>query len=321
MLANLINSLLIYKDAVSSDNPQLRVVDWTRKQLQILLKSATSKSSVLYPGETQTLFDGTRTNPLDGTSVLTLSLFDSGSSLYRITVTSGTSGFRTARLVSGIDACTVTVNNSAAATFTFTAATLTGVVVGDTMRIRGQLLNDTAPYAFNPLNAGLWKIIGISGNAVTVIRFPCKSFSAAPEVVAHAAADVIFYSAAGIQAGDKMSIEGTFSVMTQRIYEVKDATPTTIDFVSAMPLPLETVTYIPSTITFYVSSKKLIYIETDQESVVRVNNDVTDNNKVTPFASGDSALVGFYQKVGDTYKIAVVNKSVNTMAVQYILGE
>jgi hypothetical protein len=101
-----------------------------------------------------------------------------------------------------------------------------------------------------------------------------------------------------------------------------DATPTTIDFVSATPLPLETlVAYVSGTITVFVSSKKLISIEVDQECVVRFNADASDNNRVTPIAAGNSSLVGFLSKWGDSYSCEIVNKSLNACNVKFFTAE
>jgi hypothetical protein len=103
---------------------------------------------------------------------------------------------------------------------------------------------------------------------------------------------------------------------------VRDVTPTTIDFVSTQPLPEEnTLTYIPDTIVFYLNSKRIVYIEADQDIVVRFNSDTSDNNRVTPIIPGDACLLGYIHKCGNTYKCTIVNKSVNTVNVKHILAE
>lgn len=320
---NIITQLLAYNDAIGqTDNPMQRAVDWTRKIHALEVKKPTSDAICIPPGESATIFDGSRVNPMDGTSILKLSLVSAPESIYRMEVTAGTSGFRTARAPTGIVACNVVLNNNTIAEFDFVGATLTGVVVGDVMRINGALNFDTGPYAFNPLNAGNWKVIAISGTKVQAVRPTGEDFIGVTENVATATADVRFYSSAGLQVGDKIDIAGTFSQASQRTYTIRDVTPTTLDFVSATPLPSESaLTYIPTTIVFYLHSKKLVYIEADQEVAVRFNADSSDNNRVTPIKPGDVCLLGYIHKWGDTYKCVIVNKSINVVNVKHILAE
>lgn len=324
-ILNIITQLLSYADPCVTDNPQLRNIDWTRKISGVVIDKPESDVESLAPGESLTVFDGTRSTQLaDTTSVLQIALAASGQSRYRVTVTSGPAGFRTARAVSGITGAMVTVNNNATASFAFSGATLTGVVVGDIMRISGLVLFDSGSFAFSPSNAGLWKVISVSGSTVQAVRLAGQSFNGVSETVATATNDVQFYSSAGVQVGDTVLVTGTFAEPTQRAYEVQDVTPTSFDIVSVLPLPLESgLAYTDGTITFYPSCKKLVYIEVDQEAVVRFNDDVSDNNRLVPVLVGtqQQGAPGFLHKYGDTYRIVVVNKSINTMQVRYFLAE
>lgn len=322
-ILNVITQILSYADPCATDNPQLRSIDWTRRFNGISAKKPESDSQQLAPGESFTVFDGSRSTSLAaGTSVLKIELINASQSRYRMTVTSGPAGFRAARAVSGITGCVVAVNNNSVASFAFAGATLTGVVVGDTMRVKGAATYDVSPYAFAAANAGLWRIIGVSGTTVQAVRLPGQAFSGTNQTVASATADVEFYSAAGVQAGDTMLVSGTFAQPSQRAYSVADVTPTTIDFVSTMPIPTETgLTYVADSITFYMNAKKLVYIEVDQEAVVRFNEDASDSNRVSPVVSGAAPSVGYLHKYGDSYRIVVVNKSINTMNVKFFLAE
>jgi len=283
-IANIINSILAYEESKgTTNNPKKRNVDWTRSIENISINNPKSNAHTLAPDEIITLFDGTRVNPLDGTSVLDLALVDADESRYRISVTSGTSGFRTARSVSAIGAVEVTVNNGVTATFDFTGATVTAVQVGDIMRIKSTQLKDTSPFIFNALNGGLWIVIGIVGTKVTVMRETGCDFEGIAESVTGASGDVEFYAPDGIRTGDRMQIDGTFSIATQRTYEVLDSTPTQIDFISTIPLPEETgLSYVPSSIVFYSDAKTLLYIEADQEAGIRINEETTDRLKIIP---------------------------------------
>jgi hypothetical protein len=319
---NVTTQLLAYSDPTLTDNPQLKSIDWTRRLFQIAVSNPMSDAKTLYPGESFQIFDGTRTTTLDGTSVLEIKLLSNTANRYRIKVTSGNSGFRTGRLVFSINNVTVQINNNAIANFDFTGANISNVQVGDTMRISGQLMYDSGPFVFNPLNAGIWKVIGINGTVVQAVRPTGESFSAANESVTGASSQVSFYSSSGVQVGDKVSINDTFSTVSRRSYEVLDVTPDSFDFVSGISIPEESgLTYIPGSLVFYSDSKKLVYIEVDQDAVVRFNDDSSDNNKVTPISAGNQNLIGYLHKFGDSYKVTVINRSINTMNVKFFTCE
>jgi hypothetical protein len=89
-----------------------------------------------------------------------------------------------------------------------------------------------------------------------------------------------------------------------------------------MPLPAEAgLTYVLGTIAFYISAKRYIYLESNQDATLRFNSDTSDNVKINPIAAGDANLVAVFSKIGDTYKLVIVNKSVNTANVRFVLGE
>lgn len=322
-ILNLITQLLAYSDPSVTDNPHQRAFDHTRRLQSIPIKNPYGNAVSIAPGGSFTIFDGTTATGLNGSSVISLQLLSAPDSIYRLLITSGPSGFKTARAPTGLGACVVTINNNAVAQFDFTAATLTGVVAGDIMRVKGAALYDTGSFAFNPINAGLWKIIAVSGTKVSAVRLVGEPFAGLAESVASGAdTDVQFYADDGIQKGDKFDVTETLSVVSRRTYEVLDASPTTIDFVSAIPLPLESaLTYIADSITFYKSSKKLIYIEVDQDAVVRFNDDTSDTNRLTPIEPSNKDLPGFLNKWGDTYRCTIVNKSISQMNVKFFMGE
>lgn len=320
---NVINQLLAYEDDVgSTNNPNKRAFDWTRQLANININNPSSDKKLIPPGGSFTIFDGYRTTDLDGTSILGISLLSSSDSVYELAVSAGPSGFRTARAVSGISGAAVTVNNNSVATFVFAAATLTAVQVGDTMRIKGAALYDDGPFAFNAANAGDWTVIAVSGTSVQVVRPLGEDFVGVNESPSAVSGDVQFYSADGVQAGDKLAISGVFSFATQRTYVVTDVTPSTIQFVSSMPLPEESgLTNVPGNVVVYTASKRLVYLEVDQDSVIRFNTDVSDNTKVSPIVPGDTKNVGYMHKWGESYKCVVVNKSISPLNLRFLLGE
>lgn len=321
-IINITTQLLAYSDPTLTDNPQLKTIDWTRRLFQVSISNPMSDSKTLYPGESFEIFDGTRSTLLNTSSDMSINLLSNSTNRYRLKVTSGPSGFRTARSVSGINNVSVQVNNNAIAEFTFTGASLASVQAGDIMRVSGQLLFDIGPFAFNPLNAGLWKVIAASNTVVQAVRLTGEDFSAVNETVTNASGQVLFYSSSGVQKGDKVSINDSFSTVSRRVYEILDVTPDSFDFVSGISLPEETgINYSADSLVFYSGAKKLVYLEVDQEAIVRFNDDSSDNNKITPVSAGNQSLVGFLHKFGDSYKITIINKSINSMNVKFFTCE
>jgi hypothetical protein len=322
-ILNVINHLLCYSDGIVTDNPHQRAIDHRLRLDSIAVKNPYGSTKTLAPGETFQLFANAISVGLNGTSVLNLSMVNAEDSTYRLAIASGSGAFRTAKAVSGLSTCAVTINNSAVAVFNFAGATLSSVAVGDIMRIKGQDTNDTGPFAFNPINAGTWKVIGVSGTAISAIREVGSPFTGVQETIATSvASDVIFYADDLIRKGMKFQVAGTFSQVTWRTFEVSSATPTFVEFTSTEAIPEETgLTYIPSSIVFYTGVKKLVYVEADQECAVRFNGATDDSNRITPIKSGDRYLKGFINKMGDSFSCEVVNKSINGCVVKFFTVE
>ena len=218
--------------------------------------------------------------------------------------------------------CSVTINNASVAVFNFSGATLTGVVVGDILRISGLLTNDPGPYAFNPLNAGFWSIIGVNGTALSCIRLTGQPFSGVTENVAVGASDVQIFATDGLQPGYKFALTGTFSEVSQRTYEVLQVTPTMIDFVSAIQLPLESgLTYVPSTFVAYSEAKRFVAVEVDQDAAIQFNGDMSSNVTINPIKPGSKDLPGVFLKWGNAYSCTIVNQSINPLKVKFWTGE
>lgn len=321
-ILNCISQILAYRgiDGVT-DNPSQRSYDWTRKLYSLSISNPKSDGLTIPAGASATIFDGTRPNPLDGTSVLSVSLLVGSPSIYRLKVTAGTSGFKTKRTIT-VTNCIVAINNNAVATFDFPGGTIASVQVGDILRINGAQGYDTGPYAFNPLNAGSWVIIGKSGTKLTAQRPVGQAFQAVAETVASAPADIMIYAQDGVQDGDKLDITAVLSSASQRTYTVKSATPDFIDFVSTIAIPNESaLAYTSGAITFYTDLKKFVAIEVNQESVIRFNDDTGNSNRVNPIVPGDALKIGYMHKWGDTYKCVVVNRSVNPLDVRFFTAE
>jgi len=321
-IMNIINQLLAYSDNTgTTDNPQKRDFDWSRKFHSISVQNPAHDRVQIPSGVSEVLFDGiTPTDLADGISEMQIEAVRD--SVYRLSVTSGPSGFRTARVLTGLTDCDVTINNNSVATFKFTGAT-TDAVVGDIMHIAGSCSFDAAPYSFSSLNSGNWNIIAVSGDTIQAVRPVGQPFSGVTESVTTIPADqVSMYSSAGIQTGDKFEISDGFSLASHRVYEVVDARPEEILFSSVVAIPEESgVTFNTGDVVFYSNAKKIIYIESDQNIIVQFNNDISDLNKISPFEVGNPDLVGFLHQTGVIYKTVIINKSVNVANVRFFTAE
>lgn len=321
-ILNLINQILCYSDPGVTDNPHERAFDHRRRYESISVKNPSGDSRKLAPGESFSVFQNAVATGLSGASVVQIALVNSEKSVYRLS-SSGSDIFRTSRAPTGLAACAVTINNQSVAVFDFTGATLTGVLVGDIMRIKGANVYDAGPYLFNPINSGIWKVIGISGTKISAVREVGKAFEAVAESVAGpVASDVQFYADDKVRPGMQFQVSGTFSQVTQRVFEVQNSTPDSIDFVSTAAIPEETgLTYVSGSVVFYTGIKRMIYVEADQECSIRFNGQTDDNNLITPIQGGDQVLRGSFMKWGDTYSCTVVNRSVNTCSIKFFTVE
>lgn len=324
-ILNITTQILSYSDNVgNTDNPAQRNYDWGRRLMGLVVSDPTHKTVKVAPGATMTVFNSVAsTNIATGD---TLDLEYIGDSVYALHIDSGTGSFRTARAVTGIVAgpATVQIFNNALARYTFDlAAALTGVVPGDIMRIASLNTYSDGPFGFNDINAGLWYVLAVNGTSVDVYRGPDLFCDGVNETVPSVlAGDVEFYSASGVQAGDTITMNGTFSPVSYGQYDIIDATPDTIYFTSTKPLPEQLgVTVVANTISIFGEAKNYLYLEADQPVAVRLNADTSDNNLVEPIVAGDPKQVGFLHKTGLVYKIEIVNKSVVPCNIHYFIAE
>lgn len=315
-------SFLVFSDKAPTNNPLLKSVDWSRRIFDFLVKKPEFKTTVLPPNTTLSVFNTVRSHLMTPASSLNLSLLSPTESRYRLSV-SGPANFKTARAVTGITSCVVSVNNNAMVNFDFAGANLSSVVSGDIMRIRSFSTYDSGPYAFNPNNGGLWKVLLVSGTTVQAVRLDTSvPISSVNETVAAAASDVQFYANDNIQTGDTINISGTFASVSHGSYKILDVTPNSVDFLSVRPLPLETTNYVNDTIYFYGDSKTFLYVESDRELIVQLNSDNTFNNVIKPLmVNAPDEYPAIFFTTGYLYNIVFVNNSVHTVTVKYFTAE
>jgi len=329
-ILSLFTSILSYDDTDgTSNNPIRRSVDWARRFNNLSISKPTSRAFSVDPGQSLLLFSGVRSTSIDGTSAFDLSLLSSTTSVYRFTNSAGTAPvFRTARaLATGATSnLVVAVNNNAVATFTISVAgSFAAVQAGDILRIAGVTTGD-AVGPFATVNEGYWAVLAATATVLTCRRLAGVGFSGSAETVvlgAGFATQFIVYSSAGVQIGDKVEISAGFSTVTRRTFTVSQVAPLFFEVVSTDPLPLETGILPTATgMIFYTASKKVLYLEVDQEAVVRVNGATGDSTRLSPFQVSDPDLVANYQQVGNIYSLTVVNKSeVNTLTVFIFTAE
>jgi hypothetical protein len=315
-VSTLINSsaLVIYEDSSANNNPLAQNVNWRRTIPATVVSKPLSDKYSIPPNVSQILFSGTRTTAIDGTTVFSIALNNTNPNLYRVTYTSGTAPvFRTDRaLTLSGSTITVAINNNATATFTTSAGNFNAVVVGDVVFVPTALTGDSSLNSpFNVLNGGFWTVLAKTVSVLTLMRLPGQTFSGVAEAVALTSnAQLQAFSSAGVQVGDTLEISAGFSPVTQRTFIVSTVTPTIVEFLSTVSLPLETGISPVTGMAFYSSAKRFIRIETDQEIAVRLNGDTSSNCRVSPRVAGDLVTgFGSFEKWGPTWSLEVVNRS------------
>jgi hypothetical protein len=307
---NFLLSLNSYLDANSSNNPSLNVIKWARDFQGMSVEKPQSLQFSLAPGESRTLFDGTRTLLQDGTTQYQLALKAGTSSTYVLKHVGGTAPqFRTARST-GADATTqVTVTkNGNVVTFESTVGTLFdlitgGVVVGDKVNV-GNL--------FASGNQGTFTVIARNATSFSVEN--ANGTAEGPVTLGSGFADQVrIYSAAGVQAGDTINIFGGFSLATQGSYEVTAAQDNQVEFYSTSSLPAETIT--TDSVNIYSDAKRMIYLESDKKLAVSVND--ASQGQVEPLVSGNEVKPGMLLKSETVWSFSVTNNSLDTATVYF----
>lgn len=321
-------AILVYGDSeVATSNPQRRFVDWARHVTGIAIEQPSVREYVAQPGELLSIYSGTRTTAIDGTSQFSIVLNPAKASVYRIKHTGGTApAFRTARSYDGSGVLhTLSINNNATMTVTIGSGdfSLAGVQVGDVVFIPGISTGD-AINSFNPNNVGFWTVLAVTATKLTLRRPVGEAFSGVAESVTPVSADeLIIFSASGVQVGDTLEVSSGFSVVSQKSYQISAVTDEWVEFTSTENLPLETgVVPTAAGMSFYSDAKSFVWVEVDQDAVVRVNGDSGNTQRLSPRVSGDADGVAHYSKWGPTWSLAVLNRSsVSPMKVTVISVE
>lgn len=308
--------LLAFSDAdAGTSQPRFRNIDWAPGRTQLPISTPLNREFDFAPGETRTIFDGTRALGVDGTTEFDLSLNPVRAGVYRLTASAGTApAFRTSRALAltGV-AVTATVNNNATMEFVAGAGTpFAAVVAGDQVWIPDLTTGDAAGSPFNVLNVGLWNVIAATGTKLTCTRPMGQAFQGATEVVTPAAdSEFIAFSSGPVRPGDYMEISAGFSPMSRKTFQLVAVTDSWVEFVSGESLPLET-GIIPGAagLGIYNDAQEFIYIETDQEAVVRLNGSVDNRLRAVPQRVNDLNSRSMLMLTGPVWRLDVVNRNV-----------
>jgi hypothetical protein len=305
-------TLAAWSDSSANNNPSLRHIDWTRDMPDLQVKNPQAVSHVVAPGVELTVFDGTRALTIDGTTTFSVALVTSTADRYRFRHTAGASpGFRTDRalnLSGSTYSVTVNANGTAVITRTAGAATFTGVVVGDTVWIPDA--TEAAGQPFQAANQGFWVVLAVTSTTLTLTR--SGDFEAAGEsgIVITAAAQLQAFSSAGVQVGDKLRVSAGFVSSTRRTFLIEAVTPAFIEVSSSLAVAGETGVIPGATgMTVYTAGKSVVYVEADQESVIKVNGNTDELNILSPWIAGDPKRAAAYRRDGPTWSLKVLNKS------------
>jgi hypothetical protein len=320
----IISQALAFDDDEASSNPTRLPVNWKRTIANVPVEHPATEPLTIEPLGSVTVVDGTRSTSIDGTTTFAIAPNPVDASRYRITRTSGTPPlFRTDRglTLSGV-ALTLAVMPSLAMTVTAVSGSFAGVLPGDVVFIPGVSTGDSAG-PFNLLNEGFWSVLSVTATVLTMTRASGQVFSGVGEAVTPGTNTALqAFSASGVQVGDTVELVSAFATTSRRAYEVVAVNPGWVEILSTAPLGAET-GIVPgaSGLLFYTNAKRFIYIETDQECVVRLNGQTGDETKLVPWVAGKKNLVAEFRMTGTVWKLVLVNKASTTAEAVVISAE
>lgn len=299
----------------SSSSPSKNFFKWTREN-QSSISSALSETFQVAPGESQTLFSGTVALTQDGTTQYSIALAPFQSNIYQLINTGGAAPtFRTPRSI-GTNATTqvTTSINGPILTYTFTGGTLpslSSVQVGDNVLIG----ND-----FNTLNqgsTGIWQIISLTSTSFSVVN-PTGYVEGPITLGSSFANQVRIFSAAGVQIGDTLIISSGFSPVSWNSYQITQVVDNYLQFSYTGSLPTEGP--ITTEVAVYTMAKSMIYMESNQNLTVTLNNG-NPGPTIVPIVSNGSVFPGMFLLNGTIYSCSVINNSISMANVTLLSAE
>ena len=304
---NLLLYLNAYADSNPSNNPSRSNFKWTRENNSLLVNNPSSLAFSLAPGETKTLFNGSRSLTQDNTTQYSLAILPGQTSTYQLSWVGGTApGFRTGRMTGGNGTSQVATSlNGTVLTFTTIAGQQFnlingGVQVGDIVQLGN---------VFNTNNQGQYPIIALTANSFSVVN----PLGAIETVVLGSGSQVDIFSAAGVQAGDALLISGGFSPVSQGTYIVSSVTDLYVQFTYTGVLPAEG-PITTEDIAFYFDAQRLVYLESNQNVTMNINGN--PGMSIMPIADcGCKVQPGVFLTMSIVYSMTVTNTSPNTASL------
>jgi hypothetical protein len=306
--------ILGYDDVEPTNNPSSRPIDYSMTQANIPVENAQTESFNVAPGASVVVFDGIRETSIGDDTAFDLTLNLADPSVYRIAFTGGTDPeFRQTRGVDTThDPVTMTVlSNLSIQVDCPTTNVFSNVAVGDVVFIPGAKTGDPDG-PFSDLNSGFWSVLAVPSNTRIIMgRDPADVWEGVAETVTTTSVDDFqVFSSDGVQVGDTVDISAGFSQPAQRAFDITAVTYGWIEIRSTAPLGPET-GVVPGILNFvvYTQRKRFVGIRTNQEIVVRYNNDFGDTNRVEPLLAGVAGMEGSEHKFGSVWKLEIYNRS------------
>lgn len=305
---NLQINAIAFADNQASNNPLLRHFDLTMKLMGINAKNPDQRPYTIPAQSSQVIYDGTRSNAIDGTTEFNVTKPYLDKDVYRFAHNgNGTApAFRTDRSV-GITTSTqfqITVNGPVA-----TLTAVAGPFVTTNIQV-GDIINLFSGAGCSAANQGRFVIIAKTSSSVSI-----QNINAAGETFTVAdVTKILIYSSGGssnqAQIGDKVIISSGFSIATHGTYDITEITPEWFEIAvgAAAGIPLETA-IIPTSsgLIFYKEAKRFLLVAAQQTVSVRLNSDTSNNNLVEPIEPGLAEKSGVLVKNGSFHKLVIVN--------------
>lgn len=321
---NVLVSFLAYDDATETNNPRIRLSDISRQLVSMPTDNTFSRSFDVGPATSKSIASTLRPLSQDATTQYTVSLI-SGST-YRWLYAAGTNPILRTKRTFAFDVLSqynVTKTGSVVrythnGTGTAPDFVANGVVVGDVVHIQ-------AGGNFNILNTGTFTIVTVAASYIEVVNSAgVAEISIALGANINGASPMCIYSAAGVQIGDQVLITSTaFNSENRGVYAVTEVTAEFFELSNGNPGIPEGPIAVGSAsgIVFYDDIYAWLYLESDQDISVRINNDTSDNIVVKPVVEGDVDQPGVFLFRGGIYKLDVANNGNTTAKVKVALAE
>lgn len=314
---NLLFHLNAYEDEQVVNSPSLNNFKWSRDMQQITISEPESKSLMVSPSYSTTLFSGSVSISADNSTTWKINPHPTWAGAYVIGSDGGAApNFRTLRTM-GADATTeITVTkNAKLLTFTASGGTIFdlvsgGVSVGDEVIIGN---------GFNLANQNIYKVLNF--NATSLVVENEVGVSEGPIVLGSDFANNFrVFSQDGVQKGDKIDIQDGFSSVTFGTYEIIGVSDSELIVFSNSSLPVETsVSNDPDAFIIYRNAKQFIFIESLEKIKVIINGN--SEHILTPMYAGTTKLPGMLILSSTIKSIDITNLSQSTAHIYTITVE